>query len=258
MKLKFNLIDYIIIILIIVAVIFAFIHITTDDADNLQKTAFDESTFNKIPDTYLKYYKDGFKVNATVEGFNASNGEPVTISGNVVWLDNDGGADVKILIQSGDNTYLTGLYRYVSNADIYVDHISLESDGEKYRNLTEITIKPEKITSLTDLISGIDNNTDFEITTKVSYELLNSKELQEIANKLQSHSKRSSIKIPTSDMENQLIISKATRQDINDASSVLGEAEGVTGDIVIRIYDCSSQDIDSVKQHHDVVNIRNF
>ena len=129
MKLKFNLIDYIIIILIIVAVIFAFIHITTDDADNLQKTAFDESTFNKIPDTYLKYYKDGFKVNATVEGFNASNGEPVTISGNVVWLDNDGGADVKILIQSGDNTYLTGLYRYVSNADIYVDHISLESNN---------------------------------------------------------------------------------------------------------------------------------
>ena len=70
MKLKFTIIDYIIIILVICAIVFAFIHITTDDSSDLQKTAFDESTISKIPDTYLKYYKDGLIVNATLEGYN--------------------------------------------------------------------------------------------------------------------------------------------------------------------------------------------
>ena len=145
MKLRFTLIDYIIIILVICAVIFAFIHITTDDSSDLQKTAFDESTVNKIPDTYLKYYKDGFVVKATVEGFNSTTGNRTTLNGTVIWEDNNGGNDVKLLIKSNDKTYLVGLYRTVPNADIYIDHISLESNGEKYKNSCEIKVKPEKI-----------------------------------------------------------------------------------------------------------------
>ena len=258
MKLKFNLIDYLIIIIVIIAVIFAFIHITTSDSDDLQKTAFDESTFNKITDTYLKYYKDGFIVNATIDGFNATNGEKITLSGNIIWLDADGGSDVKILINSNNTTYLTGLYRYIPNADVYIDHISLESNGDKYKNLSEITIKSKKIKTLNDLVSGINNDTNFEITTKVSYDLINSVEIQEVTNKLEQDSKRPSIKIPTSDMENQIVISKATRQNINDASSILGDADGITSSIVIRVYNCSNQDIESIKQHFDVINIRNF
>lgn len=130
---KFTIIDYIIIILVICAVAFAFIHITTNDSSNIQKTAFDESTMNKIPDTYSKYYKDGFIVNSTVDGFNSSTGNRTTISGNVIWVDNDGGNDVKILIENENGTFLTGLYRYNPDADIYTDHISLESNGEKYK-----------------------------------------------------------------------------------------------------------------------------
>lgn len=132
MKIKFTLVDYIIIILVICAIIFAFIHITTDDSSDLQKTAFDESTVNKIPDTYLKYYKDGFITKATLDGFNSTNGERVTVNGDVIWEDDDGGSDVKLLIKSDNGTYLTGLYRYNPNSDIYIDHISLESNGEKY------------------------------------------------------------------------------------------------------------------------------
>ena len=56
MKIKFTVIDYIIIILVIVAIVFAFMHITSDDSVKTEKIAFDESTINKIPDTYLKYY----------------------------------------------------------------------------------------------------------------------------------------------------------------------------------------------------------
>ena len=62
MKIKFTLIDYLIIILVICAVIFAFIHITTDDSSDIKKTAFDASTMNKLPETYLNYYKDGYNL----------------------------------------------------------------------------------------------------------------------------------------------------------------------------------------------------
>lgn len=75
MKLKFTLIDYIIIILVICAVIFAFIHITSDDTSTIQKTAFDSSTANKIIDTYSNYYKDGYIIKATLNGFNSTNGK---------------------------------------------------------------------------------------------------------------------------------------------------------------------------------------
>ena len=258
MKIKFTIIDYIIIILVVCAVAFAFIHITTDDSSDLQKTAFDESTVNKITDTYLKYYKDGFIVKSTVDGFNSTNGERVTLTGDVIWQDTDGGSDVQLLIDTGNGTFLTSLYRYNPNADIYIDHISLESNGEKYANLVEITVKPKDITSLNDLISGIDNNTNFEISTKLSLDEITASEIQEITNSLMAHDKRISIKTATSDIDDQLIISKATRQDISDASAILGNIDGITDKITIRIYDATDSQVKAIQDHFDIINIRNF
>ena len=126
MKIKFTLIDYFIIILVIFAVVFAFIHITTDDSSDLQKTAFDESTVKKIPDTYLKYYKDGYIVKATVEGYNSTTGNKTTLNGTVNWEDDNGGNGVKLLLDSNNQTYLVRtVYRTVANADVYIDPISL-------------------------------------------------------------------------------------------------------------------------------------
>ena len=56
---KLSLVDYIIIIAVICAVIFAFIHITTDDSAKIEKTAFDASTISKMSDTYFPNYQDG-------------------------------------------------------------------------------------------------------------------------------------------------------------------------------------------------------
>lgn len=257
MKIKFTLIDYIIIILIIIAILFAFIHITSDDSDEIQKTAFDESTINKIPDTYYRYYKDGFIVNATVEGFNSSNGERVTVNGNVIWLNTDNGADTRLLIENNGQEYLVGLYRYNPYADIYIDHISLESNGDKYNNLVEIKVNPLKISSLDDLISGIGNDTDFEITTRVSTNEIDGVKVQEMINTLQD-SKRVSIKTATTNTDDQIVITKATGENINDASSILGDVDGLSEDITIRIYNCSDADIDIIKNNYDVINIRKF
>lgn len=258
MKIKFTLIDYLIIILVICAIIFAFIHITTDDSSDLQKTAFDESTINKIPDTYLKYYKDAFIVTAAVEGFNSTNGEKVTLNGTVIWEDDNGGNGVKLLINSHGRNYLVGLYKNVPEADIYIDQISLESNGEKYNNCCEITISPEKIKSISDLTSKIPNNTNYELSTEVSLDYLNSKDIQEIQNKLQSHSKRISIKSGADNIENQIYIKKATESNLNDANSVLGSIDGVTNDITIRIYNCSESQVNEITKNFKVTNTRYF
>jgi hypothetical protein len=256
MKIKFTLIDYIIIILVICAIVFAFIHLT-DDSFDYQKVAFDESTVNKIPDTYLKYYKDGYVIKATVEGFNSTNGEEVTLNGTVLWEDDTGGNGVNLLLESDNQTYLVGSYRNVPHADIYIDHITLEIDGEKYDNLCEIKVQPEEINSLKDITSRIPNNTDYEITTEISIDNLSAKDMQKITNKLASSDKRSSIK-QAIDVDNQLIIKSATRDNLEDADSILGNINGVTNEITIRIYNCNDSQIDEISKNFNVINIRNF
>ncbi|MEE1337025.1 adhesin [Methanobrevibacter sp.] len=256
MKIKFTLIDYIIIILVICAIAFAFIHITTDNSSDLQKTAFDESTVNKLPDTYLKYYKDGFIVKANIEGFNSTTGEKTTLNGTVIWEDDNGGNGVKLLIDSNNKTYLVGLYRTVPDADIYIDHISLESNGEKYKNLCEIKVKPIQISSLKDLANKIPANADYEITTSIALDSLSAHDEQNITNNLLNNGKRESIKGIISD--DSLNIKKATKENINDADSVLGNLNGTSEDITIRIYDCQDSQIKEISKNFDVINIRKF
>ena len=253
---KFTIIDYIIIILIICAIAFAFIHISTDDSSDIQKTAFDASTINKIPDTYSDYYKNGNIVKATVVGLNSSNNKEVTLNGTVTWIGDDGGSDVSILIESDNGTYLAGLYKNVPNADIYIDTISLESDGSKYDNLVEFKISPEKINSLNDLCKNL-TDCDCDITTTVTVDSIDTIKLQEIANKLNSNDKKASIKASTSS-DSQIIITKATVKDINTGNSILGNINGVTDQITIRVYNCSDNQLETIKNNYDVTNIKNF
>ncbi len=253
---KFTIIDYIIIILVICAVVFAFIHITSDDSAKIQKTAFDASTINKLPDTYLNYYKDGYIVKTTVNGFNSTNGEEVSINGTVKWIGDDGGNNVKILVESNNTTYLTGLYRTVPNADIYLDKISLESDGSTYSNLVEVTLKPKKVTSLSDLTNNLTG--DYEISTRISLDSMDAIKMQEVMNNLNENGKRLSVKASNNNFENQIDIEKASKANIDDVNSILGNIDGITQEITIRIYDCSDSQLNQIKDNFDVINIRKF
>ncbi len=255
MKIKFTLVDYIIIILVICAVIFAFIQITTDDSSNIQKTAFDSSTINKLPETYLNYYKDGHIVKATIEGFNSTNGNKTTLNGTVKWVDE--GSTVRVLIESNNNTYLAGLYKNVPNADIYIDKISIETDGSVYDNLTEFSVNAKNITSLNDLRKNI-TNANYDISTTIATNPINNGKMQELENVISMHSKRLAIKTTNTEFENQLIITKADKQTLDDGNSVLGNVSGVTDTITIRIYNCSDSDMQNIKNNYDVTNIRNF
>lgn len=255
MKKRFTLIDYIIIILVICAVAFAFIHITSDDSSNIQKTAFDASTINKLPETYLNYYRDGYMVKATVNGFNSSTGEEVDINGTVKWVDE--GSSVKVLIEDDNETYLCGLYKNVHSADIYINTISIETDGSVYQNLTEFKIKPMNITSLSDLNKNI-SDSDYEISATISMNSLDSNNMQKIENKILSDTKRLGIKSANNEISNQLILSKVDGQTLEDGNSILGSFNGLTDEITLRIYNCSDSELNNVKNNYAVTNIRNF
>ena len=232
---KFTIIDYLIIILVICAIAFAFIHLTSDNSANIQKTAFDASTISKIPATYSDYYKEGNIVKATVNGYNSSTGEEVTLNGTVKWIGDNNGGDVKVLIDCNNTSYLAGLYKDVPNADIYINTISLESDGSKYDNLVEFTVSPKKITSLDDLSKNL-TDCDCDISTIVSLDSIDATKIQEIKNKINSHDKRLSIK---SFDNNQIELEKASVEDIEDANPILGNINGITSMITIRVYNCS-------------------
>ena len=258
MKKRFTLVDYAIIILVICAVVFAFVHITSDDDSASESTSYDSSTLNKIVEKYLTYYRQGFIVDTTIHGFNSSDGKPVTLAGNIQWMDDDRGSNVKGLINCNGSSYIVGLYNHVPNADIYIDSMTLEMNGEKYSNLTEIKANPKNITSIEDLVSGIPENSTYEITTTVSLDKLETITFQQITNLLYQNSERISLKASNTGYTDQINLVRATDTEISQASPILGNFNGITSEITIRIYNCSDSDINTIKNNFDVNNIQKF
>lgn len=255
---KLSLVDYVIIILVICAVIFAFIHLTSDNSTHVEKTAFDASTINKIPDTYFPNYQDGKIMKVSVNGINASDGKEVNLNGTLKWLDDNGGTNVKMLIDSNNQTYLVGLYKSVPEADIYIKTLSIETDGSKYDNLVEFKVKPANITSLDALVSKIPANADYELSTEISTDPIETAKLQEISNIINGKDKRVSIKTSDLGENTQIKLTKANGENIHDANSVLGSINGISDEITIRVYNCSDSQLNAIKNNYEVVNIRNF
>jgi hypothetical protein len=258
MKKRFTLVDYAIIILVICAVVFAFIHITSDDNSTSESTSYDSSTLNKIVEKYLTYYRQGYIVNTTVHGHNATDGKPVTLSGNIIWMDDDKGSNVRALVNSNGSDYLVGLYNHVPNADVYIDSMTLEVNGDKYSNLTQIKANPKNITSINDLVSGISNDTNYEITTTISLDSLESTTFQKINNMLFQNDGRISLKGSNSGLTDQINLVRATNTELSQVNSILGEFNGITNEITIRIYNCSDNDINTIKNNYDVYNIQKY
>ena len=177
---KLTIVDYIIIIAVICAVVFAFIHITTDDSNDTKTSSYDSSTMNKIVENYLKLYLEGNVVETTVSGYNASTGKAVELHGN------------------------------------------------------------------------------YEITTAIAVDELTTINYQDLTNSLYSHDKRISIKGSNAGIYNQLIITRATGDEINLADGILGNFNGATSPITIRIYDCSEQDLKTIENNYNVTNIKTF
>ena len=113
-----------------------------------------------------------------------------------------------------------------------------------------------EISSLKELTNKLPDGANYDITTTLSVDSLNSKDLQKITNKILEHSKRESIK--TSDYDNEIILKKASKENLKDADSVLGNINGITNDITIRIYNATDSQVNEINKNFDVINMRNF
>lgn len=248
---KFTIIDIIIIICIIGAIGFAVYHMTID-TDNGTSVSFDTSTANKLVETYLNFYKDGNIITSQVTGTNASSGENITLNGTVVWV-GDTLNGVEVIINSNGKDYVAGLYRSTPAADIYIDQISLETSGEKYQNVKEITISPREITKISDLYSKIPKNIKYELSTQVATLKIDSPTCQKLLNKL-NDIKRPTL-TPSNDQLNSLKIFKSDEITLKEASTILGPINGQTNNIIIRVYNCTDNDLNIIKNNYEVINI---
>ncbi|MEA4956835.1 hypothetical protein SDC9_07380 [bioreactor metagenome] len=256
---RITIIDVLIIICIIGAVIFAFMY-TSGSEDKTESISFDSSSMNKFAEKYLSFYQDGEVVKTQVGGYNATTGKYQELSGTVVWVDDDYGANVQVLIDldgdSSNKPILARLYKDEKPADIYIEHITLETNGEKYKNVTEIEANPKNITSLSDLTNQLGNNTNYTITTKIATDEKDSKTYQNLYNTMFLNGRKESVTSVSENIYDQIQIIMATPKEINIASAIFGTINGETGLITIRIYNSTPEDIKNVENNFDVLNIR--
>ena len=57
-------------------------------------------------------------------------------------------------------------------------------------------------------------------------------------------------------MDSRIIITRATKENINDVNSILGNINGISDEITIRIYDSTDDQGNAIKDKYDVINIR--
>ena len=259
-KPKFTLVDYLIIIVVIAVVIFAFVHITSDNDDNdTESSSYDSSTLNKIVEKYLSYYNQGKVVKTSVSGLNSTNNEKVEVHGRILWIDDNKGTNVKALVETDEGEqYYAGLYKDFPNADIYLDKMSLEVDSEKYENLTEFQIKPENVTSLSQLTDKMGNYSNYEISTTIMVNDMDGIAYQKVVNYLFENHERISIKSSNIGLNEQLTITRGTSSEINQASDILGNFDGLTDDITIRVYNCTAAEKQYIEKEFSVDFVKTY
>ena len=249
---KLTIIDILIILCIIGAVGFAIFHIADDDSSNASATSFDLSTKNKILENYLNLYQDGNKVTSTVVGTASDTREKVELSSTVLWLGESEREKVNILLDDNGKKVLAGFYKDAPNADIYIDQLSLETNGDTYSNITDFQLAPKEIKSINDLISKIPNGTEYEISTTLALDNLDSVKYQKLSNALNNNKKPSII---LNEEGNALEINRADKTDLKIANDILGDFNGQTSQIQIRIYNSTNDDSSAIQSNYNVLSI---
>ena len=250
---KITIIDILIIICIIGAAGFAIYHMVDDDSTTASATSFDYSTNNKILENYMNYYKNGNIVSSTVAGTKSNTGEEVKLNGRVLWLGESENDKINILIDDNGKPTLAGFYKDVPNADIFINQISLESNGESFPNITDFVVSPKEINNIGELISKIPNGTDYEISTKIAIDDLDSVKAQKLVNGLYKNKKPCIIY--KTDGANVLEINRANKTDLEIANNILKDFNGQTNEIQIRIYNSTPDDSKAIQSEFNVLSI---
>ncbi|AGN17322.1 MULTISPECIES: hypothetical protein [Methanobrevibacter] len=252
---KITWIDIIIIIVIILVACVAVLHISpgTNQEDS---SSFDSSTLDKVYQKYIDFYNEGEIVSTDIQGTNASTGENVSISGNVLWCYDDNTKNLLVLVNDSGNTLLAGTYKDNPNAEIYIDQMTLKVDGQKYGNVTEITIAPIEINSFSSLYKGLEKYNNYEVSTIISLNSLDGISLENINNDLFKITKRPSIKMDGNKF--QIKVSRSKYEDLKIANQDYKSFSGKTEPIKIRIYNCTDDELNIIKNNYNVTNIKHI
>lgn len=225
-KKRFNIIDVGIIVFILLVGILAFTRTSTE----VQSFTFDAQDFGRIVRKYSELDQDGFVVNARVIGFDARTGEDITVDGMVTWS-----SSAMLVIQSeGRNISVGGPAARLE--DVNATIVILEAVNETA--VKNITLAPMRISSLEQLIPQEAGN-NFKLHTQISVAETEPLKLQEVINALRSKLRYVSV-YPLS-VKNTINIEGAGREDLQIAADILGEIDGLSGIVTVRVYNNGEQ-----------------
>ncbi len=240
---KFTYLDLIIIIIIISAVVLAF-YKTSDSESNIQKFTFDSLEMEKANNKFQDLNGAGKIVYSRLTGYNSINGKKETVYGQVLWSN-----DKEMLLNVNGSRILASNYqnRY---ADFYFESISLEVVGVE-NNTVDVILEPINVTSVNDLILNIPE--EYQIYAPLSINPQKETLIQELTNEL--YIKENYAPITTSENNEMLNITWANPDDLRIIDQVLGDVNGVSGYITIRIFNVSNDTIENLENKYKIKKI---
>lgn len=246
---KLTVIDVAIILFLASLVLYGFLK-TSDIDSNIQTFTFDSSEMTKVQIKYNDLYSKGKIINSKINGYNSLTQKRGVINGEVLWVGTINGR-VEVLMNVSGKKILAGEYQD-KFADYYIDSITLEATGT--RNATDIIIEPIKIQRMSDLLLDIPSR--YEMTTNIPISNVDVSRFQELSRELYSREKHVSI---TLDIQNGRIeILQATPEAIKISDEVLGDLDGQTDFITIRVYNADSNVLEKIKSRYKIIKVINL
>ena len=123
---------------------------------------------------------------------------------------------------------------------------------QKKKNTTQqiSLLIPHNITNLNDL--KLNTTSDYEISTKITTnKSINSINYEELLNNLIKIKKLSIIK----SSGNEITLNRASSEELTMGSQIMGNMNGTTNQLHIKIYDCTENDKQLIKSKFNVINI---
>lgn len=135
-------------------------------------------------------------------------------------------------------------------ADFYIDSITLQATGKK--DAVDVVIKPRRINRISDLIIDVPG-VNYELTTNIPIKNYDVSKFQELSKEL--YIKEKYVPINLNVQQERIEIFKATPSTLKIADRILGDVNGQTDFINLRIYSADKAVIEKIKSKYDVVKI---
>ncbi|MGC9517522.1 MAG: hypothetical protein ACP5C3_07495 [Methanomicrobiales archaeon] len=240
---KFTYLDLIIIVIVFSAIIMAFYN-TADSQYNIQKYTFDSMEMEKANLKFQDLYGSGKIVYSRLSGYNSIDGKKETIYGEVLWSN-----EKEMLLNVNGSKILASNYQN-RFADFYFESITLEVVGYE-NNTVDVILEPINITSVNELIFDIPE--EYRISAYLTVTPQESSLLQKLDNELYLRENYSPVS--TADNNDILNLTWANSTDLKIIDEVIGDLDGVSSYITIRIFNVSDDTLEKLKNEYKIKKI---